>query len=391
MDKKTIIPEEILQLIIACETGNSDEADMNVLEAWLKDNKHLQAEVDQYCRILNHSKLLAFSGKTHMEEAWSIISGRIEKRRRARKYPMFLLKIAAVLVPLIIVSAWYYFSYYSSEVYSIDQHAEALASVRQSRATLVLASGETVDLDGSGTGKELKLDGTVIHHDDKDRIRYAETKDITMHSLYVPRGSEFQLVLADGTRVYLNSGSRLDYPTGFGTDNRSVTLNGEAYFDVVTDPSRPFFVTTPGMEITVTGTLFNIMSYEGEPAEATLVDGRVTVTAGEFPSLELAPGQQARIDSTDKMPEVRQVNVNDFTSWTRGVFTFRDMQLRDLALRLERWYDVEIGFVDPAVADMRFTGAIEKDKPLENLLALVEKSADIDFLEKEGKIILKKK
>ena len=389
MDKKTIIPEEILQLIIARETGNSDRADLDVLEAWLKDNKHLHAEVDQYCRILHQSKLLAYSGKT--EEAWNIITGRIEKKRRARKYPLILLKIAAVLVPLIIVSVWYYFADNFSGSYSIEQPGEAIASVRQSRATLLLSSGETVDLDGTGTGKELNLDGTVIHHDDKDRIRYAETRDITMHSLYVPRGSEFQLVLADGTRVYLNSGTRLDYPTGFGSENRSVTLDGEAFFDVVSDTGRPFIVRTPGMDITVTGTLFNIMSYAGEPAEATLVEGRVSVAAGEHPTIDLFPGQQARIDTNDKMPEVRQVNVNDFTSWTRGVFTFRDMHLRDLAMRLERWYDVEISFVDPAIADMRFTGAIEKDKPLENLLVLVEKSAGIDFIEQQGKIILKKK
>ena len=389
MDKKTIIPEEILQLIIARETGNSDRADLDVLEAWLKDNKHLHAEVDQYCRILHQSKLLAFSGKT--EEAWNIITGRIEKKRRARKYPLILLKIAAVLVPLIIVSVWYYFADNFSGSYSIEQPGEAIASVRQSRATLLLSSGETVDLDGTGTGKELNLDGTVIHHDDKDRIRYAETKDITMHSLYVPRGSEFQLVLADGTRVYLNSGTRLDYPTGFGPESRTVTLDGEAFFDVVSDASRPFIVRTPGMDITVTGTLFNIMSYEGEPAEATLVEGTVSVVAGEYPSIVLSPGQQARIETTSKKPEIRQVNVNDYTSWTRGVFTFRDMQLKDLALRLERWYDVKISFTDPAVADMRFTGAIEKDKPLENLLALVEKSAGIDFTEKEGQIILKRK
>ncbi|TVQ07446.1 MAG: DUF4974 domain-containing protein [Bacteroidetes bacterium] len=390
MDKKDNLPEDILRLLIGRETGNLDSKEQACLDAWQNNNPQFKEETGEYIRLIHQTKALGRARKVDKEKAWHTISRRVNEKSRQSFDRRIFLKVAAIMLPLIIASAWLYFSQSSMDTLT-EQPKDALASVRQSRATLVLSGGKSIELDGMSSAAEMQMDGVTITRDKKDQIRYGDAEAISTHSLLVPRGSEFQLVLPDGSKVFLNSGSRLDYPTGFDSDQRRVYLSGEAHFEVVTDPNRPFIVSTPSMEITVKGTSFNIMDYEGERAEATLVQGIILVDAGAQPAVVLSPGQQARWDTPAGKLEIRQVNVNDFTSWIRGVFTFRDMKLEELALRLERWYDVEISFADPAIADMRFTGAMEKDKPLENLLALIMKSANIDFEQKDEQIILRTK
>ena len=234
----------------------------------------------------------------------------------------------------------------------------------------------------------LPADAKTIREDAKGRIAMADSSlleyrpagtgadtVVVFHTLEVPRGCEFQVLLADGTRVWLNAETRLRYPVTFAGTERRVELTGEAYFEVSKDATRPFIVRANGVDVRVLGTSFNVAAY-GAEVVTTLVEGRVAVEAGSE-RVTLEPDRQAVWDG--KQMEVRQVDASNYGLWRKGIFYFEDRRLEEILDALARWYGVEVFYVNPETKDMRFTVEIKRYENIDAILRRIAQTERVHF------------
>jgi ferric-dicitrate binding protein FerR (iron transport regulator) len=209
---------------------------------------------------------------------------------------------------------------------------------------LTLADGRKIILDTASNGalaeqegtKVIKLDGQLTYN-----IEGSSTQ-VLYNTITTPKGGQFQLELADGSKVWLNAASSLRYPTAFTGKERTVELTGEGYFEVVHNPAMPFHVKAGEMNVQVLGTHFNINSYEDEPvARTTLIEGEVNVSKKEK-AIKLSPGQQAAFDNTGELTLNKNVNTDEIIAWKEGYIHFENADLKTILRQVARWYDIEI-------------------------------------------------
>ena len=239
-------------------------------------------------------------------------------------------------------------------------------------ARLTLDNGEVIELTGNKrdtllqAGVQLITTGQSVVYDSA-RVVAAEG----YHQLEVPRKGEFFLVLGDGTRVWLNSETRLRYPVCFNQQERRVEVEGEAYFEVRKDSLRPFRVEIPGRgKIEVTGTAFNVHYYPDEAvALVTLVQGRVNLLAGNA-EIGLQPGEQGYISGGSSGKKA--VNTALYTAWKDGRFVFREQSLEEIMRTISRWYDVNIEFTDPEVKQVTFSGNLRRYDDFGKVINMLE-------------------
>lgn len=200
-----------------------------------------------------------------------------------------------------------------------------------------------------------------------------------MNTIKVPKGKDYYLELSDGTKVWINAGSTLRFPDFFNNNTRKVELIGEAYFDVKSDLLNPFFIKTLNSTICVTGTEFNICNYSEDIASTvTLVEGKVNVVLDQV-SYQLSPGQQFKINNASKAFAIDNVDTDLYTGWKTGMYEFKDITLAELTERLEKWYDVQFQFEKSSLEQLRFTGMVKKEKPIEYFLNVLDKTTNIEF------------
>ena len=200
---------------------------------------------------------------------------------------------------------------------------------------------------------------------------------LAYNTLNVPKGAEFNLVLADGTQVWLNAESKLKYPVVFGSEERVVELEGEGFFKVSKDASRPFRVKTKSQVVEVLGTEFNVDAYPDEGyVYTTLVEGKVKVDA-EGKSLELVPGMQSVVGGQEMYS--RKVNTGDVVSWKNGMFVLEDKSLEEIMSKLARWYDFNIFYQNQAVKEITFKGKIPRYASFESILDILERTGEVKF------------
>ena len=196
------------------------------------------------------------------------------------------------------------------------------------------------------------------------------------------RGEEKSVVLPDGSRVRLNSMSRLTYPESFSDSERRVSLEGEALFDVISS-DVPFLVSTPEMEIEVLGTLFDVSAYAGDATRTVLVEGSVRVSCPEGTDCILSPGQMASLSEAEGL-KVERVETDFHTSWTRGRIYFRDERLEDIMTVLSRWYDFEVEYSDDSVKDLRFGCSVNRYDRIDPFIDLLVKTGRISVNRKDN-------
>jgi len=204
---------------------------------------------------------------------------------------------------------------------------------------------------------------------------------LTYNEVIVPRGESAEVVLADQTRVWLNSGATLKYPTHFGEDQRDVELTGEAYFDVQQDRQKPFFVNTSNVRVNVLGTSFNVEAFsDANTVNVTLVEGRVKLETPEGELLsELKPTERASYNISKKEVHVTNVDTKLYTSWKEGIIYFKNESLGTIARQLEQWYNLEIVFEEPSLKEQKYTGTILKNKPVDQILDILKFTIDVTY------------
>ena len=228
-------------------------------------------------------------------------------------------------------------------------------------------------------GKQPVLDYTLAQNDMPEE---------TFNTITVPLGGEYGVILSDGTQVWLNSGSTLKYPVTFKKDKRVVSLNGEAFFKVAKS-AVPFVVSTFDIDVQVLGTSFNVSAYGNDDCVmTTLVSGSVLVSSNHAEKqLRMEPGNVLSYTKSTACMNMEKCDPDIYTSWINGEFKFRDMRLEDIMKKVNRWYNCQIRFEDPSVKELRFSGAAERDRPVEYLLELIQKVTEVNF-EIENKTIV---
>jgi len=235
------------------------------------------------------------------------------------------------------------------------------------KAVLKLADGSMINLNGAQGGIMISDDG----------VRYADGKPVLTGAaptealqLTTPKGGIYQVTLSDGTRVWLNAASTLNYPARFDEGRRVVTLDGEAFFEV-TKGQTPFIVRTTAQDVTVLGTVFNVSAYGDEPVgRTTLIEGKVKVrghTSGQ--EVMLTVGEEAAV-SPDRI-EKREVDADLAVAWKSGNFRFEETGVKEVMKQLGRWYDVEVEYRG-AIPEKYVYGIIKRDRTLSAVLALLE-------------------
>jgi len=244
-------------------------------------------------------------------------------------------------------------------------------------AVLTLANGQQITLDSAGNGALGQQGNTVIIKLNNGQLAYeakgSTPQQVSYNKITTPRGGQYQIVLPDGTSVWMNAASSLRFPTAFNGNDRQVDLTGEAYFEIAQDAGKPFIVNVNRMKVAVLGTHFNIMSYpEEESIQTTLLEGAVEVTGNGRPQ-QLKPGQQAQLYPDGQFKLVTDPDLESVMAWKNGYFQFNKADLQTVMRQLERWYDIEVIYKDE-VPDFMFVGQMNKNANLSAILRILERS-----------------
>jgi len=257
-------------------------------------------------------------------------------------------------------------------------------------AILTLADGRQILLDSTGNGVFATQDNTEIVLQNNQLIYQAgsdtSSAAISYNTMATPKGRQFQLLLPDGTRVWLNAASSIRYPVVFRGSERRVEVKGEAYFDVEADKSRPFIVQTQNQLVEALGTGFNVHAYNNETAEqTTLVEGsvKVTLSTGKPLYAILGPGQQAMLDNRKQSLAVLENQSEAATAWKNGYFHLENMPFEKVMKQLERWYDIEVVYAN-GVPDLSFYGGISRNMTLDALIRAL-KVSEVHFKIQSGR------
>ncbi len=267
-------------------------------------------------------------------------------------------------------------------------------AVGSNKATLTLEDGSTVILEKGANykNKNINSNGEQIVY---DTLATASTAKIASNYLTIPRGGQFFVQLADGTKVWLNSESQLKYPVAFTEgEARNVELvYGEAYFEVSPSTAHQgsrFEVRTKKQKVQVVGTQFNIKAYKEEAnVYTTLVEGKVAVSVANTKQM-LFPNQQSKLDLITNTITIATVDVYSAVSWKDGLFSFKNMPLKEIMKVLSRWYDVDVEFSEQKLEKVKFNGVLSKNQNLKEILTTIQNTKFINAYEiKNKKIIIK--
>lgn len=259
------------------------------------------------------------------------------------------------------------------------KQASDIAAPAISKATITLQNGSRIAIDSTNTGTMALLGKTAIQKTGQGQILYTGNDAGILpefNTLTNPRGSRvIQLILSDGTKVWLNAETEIRYPVVFSGASREVEMNGEAYFEVAKDAAKPFMVKSNGVTVQVTGTHFNVNAYKDEASlNVTLLEGAVKVSQANH-TVDLAPGEQAQVSNSIKID--KQVNTEQVMAWKNGMFIFNGTDIYTAMRQLSRWYDVDVHFKQKISEN--FYGDISRDKNISGVLNMLETTGSVHF------------
>ncbi|MEQ7801047.1 FecR domain-containing protein [Pedobacter sp. ASV1-7] len=251
---------------------------------------------------------------------------------------------------------------------------------------LTLSNGKKIILDQLADGQLTKDDNALISKVNDGQVVYnlsnlnTENKDnkLVYNTISTPVGKNYQLILADGTRVWLNAMSSLRFPVSFVKEERDVELSGEGYFEVAKDKTKPFMVAAKNMKIQVLGTHFNVSAYsEDNIVEASLLEGAIKADNGTS-SILLKPGQQAILRNGSANMKVQSFNSEEVTDWKNGYFIFRNEPIEEIMKKISRWYNIDVKY-QGIMSEEAFGGKYLKSNSLSELLSSLELTGTVKF------------
>lgn len=264
------------------------------------------------------------------------------------------------------------------------------------KAYLTLGNGKRIILTDSENGTLLAQNGLKITKTHDGQLVYTITGDQKSagneyNLIETPRGGQYQIILPDGTHVWLNTASSLKYPSVFKGKERKVELQGEAYFEVSRNTKMPFKVISSQQTVEVLGTHFNVNSYSEETeSRTTLLEGSVRVEPNRSPGVMIRPGQQARLqrNGNDNI-NVIEADLEEVMAWKNNYFRFNNEKIESIMRKISRWYDVSVEFKG-AVSEEEFNGTISRSKNISQVLEMLEETKGVHFKIEGRRIIVMK-
>lgn len=376
-DKALRISERIIGLI------SGREAKDDMIKDWAANN----SSAGEVIGNLTNPELLRrnIEGFVHPEKnrEFQLLQKRILRRRRRRRIDLWS-GVAAVLVLFIGVSVFFLGEDSAvKQAEMVDEHAPRLILGNGQQLNLNSLSGEWTE----NNGVKIKSEGEkgIVYFAGEERKAFPE-KEI-MNTLIVPGQCNYQVVLSDGTIVYMNADSRLVYPAEFIGNERKVKLEGEAYFEVAKDV-KSFLVDVRGVEIKVYGTKFNIDAYHKDEIKTVLLEGQVGVTWQDEERI-LQPGQLSAVNKTTGEHAVRKVEIIKYVSWVKGYLRYDNDPLEQMVEDLSRWYGVDFEFHTESMKSDRITASINRDLPLETVLEMLRTTVNVTFIKKGRGYVIK--
>ncbi len=373
METNGINIERLIRLALL---GAISATEKEKLSAWLDERPENRSLFEKIQREVRSSEELPVFCRLDEEEAWERFRRSRGRRRGKRLVALRYAAAVAVLVG-VALSVWIYKD-------GGPSHEETAIVPGSPKATLTVASGESVVLGDGGAEKVVEVTSGRQAKRSGDSLIYAATRPATgaeeFNTLSIPKGGEFKLVLSDGTMVYLNAATRLRYPVAFGGNERRVRLEGEAYFEVARDSARPFYVEAGDLRVRVYGTSFNVNTQREGETQAVLVEGRVGVkVAGMVEEVEMKPGELLRYDRGTGTLSVKSVDTRQYVAWKDGYFAFEDATLEEIMQKLALWYNVEVFFQSEEAKRFVFTGFMRKYEQIDTILAAVRDVTEVRY------------
>ena len=377
----------IARLIASSLVGTLTEEEQQELDAWRGVSEEHERLYQQLTDDENQPMEQARFASFNSEVNWSNLLHKKNQEKRKRLY-FRLARYAAVLFIPVCVGLYFLLSGKSSTL----PEAVITISPGSYKAHLTLADGKVVDLT-TDRGDIHAISEQAIILNGEQLISYQDTllkkgEELIYNELHVPVSGEYQLRLSDGTLVFLNSATKIRFPVRFIGDTREVELEGEAYFEVVANEKMPFVVKTSHYDVTALGTQFNVSAYPDDTRIRTvLVEGAVLVSGGEVEKgVRLKPNELFTLDVVSRQATVETVRAAHYTMWKSGKFGFLDERLEDMMKMVERWYDLEVVFMDEELKDFRFGLFANRHESIEPLLRIFEQNGKVK-IEREGKTL----
>ncbi len=371
---------EIARIIQKSLKGKLSESEERQLSGWRKvsdeNERAFQRMISEDFYTIGMEKLEMYDSRV----AYGRFLQKKYQQRRKRRFLINMARVAAVALPFVIALVLYV-GLNREEEQMVRPSLASNILPGTSKAVLTLANGQMIPLGKEATDSTIITDGTQISASGSG-VTYAsgvESESVVYNKLEIPRGGEFCLTLSDGTRVWLNSETSIQYPVAFGAKERRVFVQGEAYFEVAKDAKKPFTVQFMSSSVTVLGTSFNIRAYpEEKRSQTTLAEGSVRIYSPGS-SMLLKPGEQAEMSALSGEMVKQEVEVKNFTSWKDGRFVFEQQPLEDIMRTLERWYDIRVIFKDEGAKRISLSGNMKRYGDFSQVMKMLQMTGDVRF------------
>jgi len=366
------------------------------LDSWIKEDVENLAVYTRATDPEKQLEKLEIYGLFDKEKVWSKLEDKLFETKTVRFSPQKVFRYAAAIMLPLLIAGGFAIRYLNRTSPQTIAEIDTVFQPGSQKAVLILADGGSVELEEGKTIADLQQGDAKINIQNS-LLSYTSSAssqaEILYNELRTPRGGGYNLMLSDGTEVWLNAGSSIRFPVSFSEETRAVSLEGEAYFEV-SHNGKPFIVSSGDMDVRVLGTSFNISAYKDETVfKTTLVEGKVSVELrGEGDSLSnklvLSPDQQAIFLQSETDLSILEVKASQYTSWMRGKLEFNDESLDLVMKRLARWYDFEYEFENPQAKEFHFSARLNNGENISTIIEMLEMTTDVKFELREQKIVV---
>jgi len=356
--------------------------------SFMEKHPEKNSEIQAAIRIINsiHINDYKFTQEESASE-WQLIESSVQKPAKRVKKMWIALVVASSIALLI----W---SHHILNEYLLFDTLKTDTSIKPDKnedILLVLGNNNSMSFDQNAYITYDNAGNVVISNMTGEKVLRKKNivNDVLLNKLIVPKGKRSSLVLSDGSKIWINSGSTLEFPSKFEKNKREIDVNGEIYIEVVKDRNKPFIVNTSKFKIEVLGTKFNVSAYnEDKKHEVALVDGSVKIITDQGNSVEIKPNELLTISRNSLMREY--VDVYNYISWKDGIFKFTSEPLENIMLRLSRYYDISIDCTND-IRDIDISGKLVLFDDPETVLNNISIIVPVKYKKEGGKIIFSKK
>ncbi len=388
--EKTKLDHETEDWLIAFLSGELDEREEEDVRVWLEASQENRNAYESLMKDYLRIRWVQENVQIREEQAKKIIFSSLKKKRNLTPY----YGVAASIAVLLIVTL-FFFIREDKQVVSEKLVVSEIKPI-QSKAMLVLSTGEQIQLTKS-TQKIQEQDGSVLKIDSVMGVQYdalstQRVEKPIYNKIVVPRGGEYFVTLSEGTKVWLDADSELEYPVFFSGDFREVKLKGNAYFCVTKKNDKPFVVRAGEFSLKVYGTEFNVNAYDLQNIETVLVNGSIGFKANiSTPERMMAPNELAVSDSRTGQSEIHQVDIYPYIAWKNQNIVFVNERLESIMEKMARWYDVTVFFQDESLKDLRFDCNMRRYADIRDLFFFLEKTSNARFALNGRTVVISKK